>query len=299
MVRRVLNFCAAVAVAALVGCERPSVEVPANPDTPLEADVVAAVDDVTLTWGELAHLAPADSYEAHRQVVERFIFSTLVAKEAQAHGIVLDDAAWRDFSARFAEAAGLSPDAYAAAHGGEGTLAALRAEALGWLFLDRVVYRGLAVPEEDLAADRARVAAEAAEARRRMEGFQTQVALGADFAALVREHSGVTAPIRVSLGEMEASWPPELVLRVTGIPVGAVTDIVELPGMLAMYQVAAREGEDFTLRVLALPLPTPNEALDDYLLLRRREEAYWAWFEEACHRHRVRCPLFPDLAPAQ
>ena len=112
-------------------------------------------------------------------------------------------------------------------------------------------------------------------------------------------NSGVTAPIRVSLGEMEASWPPELVLRVTGIPVGAVTDIVELPGMLAMYQVAAREGEDFTLRVLALPLPTPNEALDDYLLLWRREEAYWAWFEEACHRHRVRCPLFPDLAPAQ
>ena len=299
MVRRVLNFCAAVAVAALVGCERPSVEVPANPDTPLESDVVAAVDEVALTWGELSHLAPADSYEAHRQVVERFIFSTLVAKEAQAHGIVLDDAAWRDFSAQFAEATGLSPDAYAAAHGGEGTLAALRAEALGWLFLDRVVYRGLAVLEEDLAADRARVAAEAAEARRRMEGFQTQVALGADFAALVREHSGVTAPIRVSLGEMEASWPPELVLRVTGIPVGAVTDIVELPGMLAMYQVAAREGEDFTLRVLALPLPTPNEALDDYLLLWRREEAYWAWFEEACHRHRVRCPLFPDLAPAQ
>ena len=111
--------------------------------------------------------------------------------------------------------------------------------------------------------------------------------------------STVTAPIRVSLGDMEASWPPELVLRVTGIPVGAVTDIVEFPGMLAMYQVAAREGEDFTLRVLALPLPTPNEALDDYLLLRRREEAYWAWFEEACHRHRVRCPLFPDLAPAQ
>ena len=299
MVRRALNFCAAVAVAALVGCERPSVEVPANPDTPLESDVVAAVDDVALTWGELAHLAPADSYEAHRQVVERFIFSTLVAKEAQAHGIVLDDAAWRDFSAQFADATGLTPEAYAAAHGGEGTLAALRAEALGWLFLDRVVYRGLAVPEEDLAADRARVAAEAAEARRRMEGFQTQVALGADFAALVREHSGVTAPIRVSLGEMEASWPPELVLRVTGIPVGAVTDIVEFPGMLAMYQVAAREGEDFTLRVLALPLPTPNEALDDYLLLRRREEAYWAWFEEACHRHRVRCPLFPDLAPAQ
>ena len=130
MVRRALNFCAAVAVAALVGCERPSVEVPANPDTPLESDVVAAVDDVALTWGELAHLAPADSYEAHRQVVERFIFSTLVAKEAQAHGIVLDDAAWRDFSAQFADATGLTPEAYAAAHGGEGTLAALRAEAV-------------------------------------------------------------------------------------------------------------------------------------------------------------------------
>ncbi len=299
MVRRALNFCAAVAVAAVVGCERPSVEVPANPDTPLESDVVAAVDEVALTWGELTRMAPEGAFEARRQVIERFIFTTLLVKEAQAHGIVLDDAAWRDFSAQFADATGLTPEAYAQAHGGEGTLAALRAEALGWLFLDRVVYRGLAVPEEDLAADRARVAAEAAEARRRMEGFQTQVALGADFEALVREHSGVTAPIRVSLGEMEASWPPELVLRVTGIPVGAVTDIVELPGMLAMYQVAAREGEDFTLRVLALPLPTPNEALDDYLLLWRREEAYWAWFEEACHRHRVRCPLFPDLAPAQ
>lgn len=299
MVRRALNICAAVAVAALVGCERPSVEVPANPDTPLESEVAAAVDDVTLTWGELTRMAPTDDLVAYREAVQAFIFTTLLVKEAQAHGIVLDDAAWRDFSAQFAEAAGLSPEAYAAAHGGEGTLVALRAEALGWLFLDRVVYRGLAVPEEDLAADRARVAAEAAEARRRMEGFQTQVALGADFAALVREHSGVTAPIRVSLGEMEASWPPELVLRVTGIPVGAVTDIVEFPGMLAMYQVAAREGEDFTLRVLALPLPTPNEALDDYLLLWRREEAYWAWFEEACHRHRVRCPLFPDLAPAQ
>ena len=299
MVRRVLNFCAAVAVAAVVGCERPSVEVPANPDTPLESDVVAAVDDVTLTWGELTRMAPTDDLVAYREAVQAFIFSTLVAKEAQARGIVLDEAAWRAFSARFAEAAGLSPEAYAAAHGGEGTLAALRAEALGWLFLDRVVYRGLAVLEEDLAADRARVAAEAAAARRRMEGFQKQVALGADFAALVREHSGVTAPIRVSLGEMEASWPPELVRRVTGIPIGAVTDVVEMLGGLLMYQVVAREGDVFTLRVLALPLPTPNEALDDYLLLRRREEAYWAWFEEACHRHRVRCPLFPDLAPAQ
>lgn len=299
MVRRALNICAAVAVAALVGCERPSVEVPANPDTPLESDVVAAVDEVALTWGELTRMAPEGAFEACRQVVERFIFTTLLLKEAQARGVVLDEAAWRDFSAQFAEATGLTPEAYAQAHGGEGTLAALRAEALGWLFLDRVVYKDIKVPPSVEEEDRARVAAEAAEARRRMEGFQTQVALGADFAALVREHSGVTAPIRVSLGEMEASWPPELVLRVTGIPVGAVTDIVEFPGMLAMYQVAAREGEDFTLRVLALPLPTPNEALDDYLLLRRREEAYWAWFEEACHRHRVRCPLFPDLAPAQ
>ena len=299
MVRRALNFFAAVAVAAVVGCERPSVELPANPDTPLESDVVAAVDEVALTWGELTHLAPADSYEARRQVVVRFIFTTLLLKEAQAHGIVLDESAWRDFSGRFAEAAGLSPEAYAAAHGGEGTLAALRAEALGWLFLDRVVYRGLAVPEEDLAADRARVAAEAAEARRRMEGFQTQVALGADFAALVREHSTATEPIRVSLQEMEASWPPELMRVVTSLPIGAVTDTVEMLGGLAMYQVVAREGDVFTLRVLSMNLPLPNKQVADYIFQQLREEAYWAWFQDAFTRHRVRCPLFPDLAPAQ
>lgn len=299
MVRRVLNFCAAVAVAALVGCERPSVEVPANPDTPLESDVVAAVDEVALTWGELARLAPEGAFEARRQVVERFIFTTLLIKEAQAHGIVLDDAAWRDFSAQFAEATGLTPEAYAQAHGDAAMVANLRQEALSRLFLERVVYKDIKVPPSVEEEDRARAEAEANAVRRKMVSLQTQVALGADFETLVREHSTATEPIRVSVQEMEASWPPELMRVVTSLPIGAVTDVVEMLGGLLMYQVVAREGDVFTLRVLSMNLPLPNKNVADYIFAQLREEAYWAWLEEACHRHRVRCPLFPDLAPAQ
>ncbi len=299
VVRRALNFCAAVAVAALVGCERPTVEPPANPDTPLESDVVAAVDEVSLTWGELARLAPADSYEARRQVVVRFIFTTLLLKEAQAHGIVLDESAWRDFSAYFTEMNGLSPEAYAQAQGDAETLANLREEALARLFLERVVYKDIKVPPAVEEENRARAEAEADEVRRKMVNLQTQVALGADFAALVREHSTATEPIRVSLQEMEASWPPELTRVVTSLPIGAVTDVVEMLGGLLMYQVVAREGDVFTLRVLSMNLPLPNKQVADYIFQQLREEAYWAWFQDAFTRHHVRCPLFPDLAPAQ
>lgn len=299
VVRRALNFCAAVAVAALVGCERPTVEPPANPDAPLESDVVAAVDDVTLTWGELARLAPEGAFEARRQVIERFIFTTLLVKEAQAHGIVLDDAAWRTFSAQFAEATGLTPEAYARAHGDAEILAALRREALSRLFLERVVYKDIKVPPSVEEENRARAEAEADAVRRKMMSLQMQVALGADFAALVREHSTATEPIRVSVQEMEESWPPELMRVVTSLPIGAVTDVVEMLGGLLMYQVVAREGDVFTLRVLSMNLPLPNKEVADYIFHQLREEAYWAWFQDAFTRHRVRCPLFPDLAPAQ
>lgn len=299
VVRRALNFCAAVAVAALVGCERPTVEPPANPDAPLESDVVAAVDDVTLTWGELARLAPEGAFEARRQVVERFIFTTLLVKEAQAHGIVLDDAAWRTFSAQFAEATGLSPEAYARAHGNAEMLADLRREALSRLFLERVVYKDIKVPPSVEEENRARAEAEADAVRRKMVSLQTQVAMGADFEAIVREHSTATEPIRVSVQEMEESWPPELMWVVTSLPIGAVTDVVEMLGGLLMYQVVAREGDVFTLRVLSMNLPLPNKEVADYIFHQLREEAYWAWFQDAFTRHHVRCPLYPDLAPAQ
>lgn len=299
MVRRALICCAAAALAAVVGCERPSVEPPANPEAPLETDVIAAVDDATLTWGELARLAPEGALAARRQAVEAFIFATLLTKEAQAHGIVLDEAAWRDFSASFTEMNGLSPEAYAQAHGGAEMLESLRKEALARLFLERVVYDGITVPEAVAEEERAQAEAEANEVRRKMVSLQTQVALGADFAALVREHSTAIEPIRVSLQEMEASWPPELMRVVTGLPIGAVTDIVEMFGGLAMYQVVAREGDVFTLRVLSLTLPVPNKDMADIIFFKLREEAYWAWLQDALHRYRVRCPLFPDLAPAQ
>ena len=299
MVRRALICCAAAALAAVVGCERPSVEPPANPEAPLETDVIAAVDDATLTWGELARLAPEGALAARRQAVEAFIFATLLAKEAQAHGIVLDEATWRGFSASFTEMNGLSPEAYAQAHGGAEMLESLRKDALARLFLERVVYDGITVPEAVAEEERAQAEAEANEGRRKMVSLPTQVALGADFAALVREHSTAIEPIRVSLQEMEASWPPELMRVVTSLPIGAVTDIVEMFGGLAMYQVVAREGDVFTLRVLSLTLPVPNKDMADMIFFKLREEAYWAWLQDALHRYRVRCPLFPDLAPAQ
>ena len=158
---------------------------------------------------------------------------------------------------------------------------------------------GGSVPEAELAAARERFAAESAEVRRRMEGYQTQVAVGADFAALVRMHSDVTAPLRVTRAELEAGLPPELARLLLETPVGAVTDIIELSGALAMYQVVAREGDDLTLLALAQTLPEQDDGLADALLQRRREAAFWAWFEEAFRNHRVRSPLFPDLAPAQ
>lgn len=299
MVRRALICCAAAALAAVVGCERPSVEPPANPEAPLETDVIAAVDDATLTWGELARLAPEGALAARRQAVEAFIFATLLTKEAQAHGIVLDEAAWRDFSASFTEMNGLSPEAYAQAHGGAEMLESLRKEALSRLFLERVVYKDIKVPPSVEEEDRARAEAEADAVRRKMVSLQTQVALGADFEALVREYSTATEPIRVSVQEMEASWPPELMRVVTGLPIGAVTDIVEMFGGLAMYQVVAREGDVFTLRVLSMNLPLPNKNVADYIFAQLREEAYWAWLSEALSRHKVRSPLYPDLAPAQ
>ncbi len=299
MVRRALICCAAAALAAVVGCERPSVEPPANPEAPLETDVIAAVDDATLTWGELARLAPEGALAARRQAVEAFIFATLLAKEAQAHGIVLDEATWRGFSASFTEMNGLSPEAYAQAHGGAEMLDALPKVARASFCLERFVYEGIPVPEAVAEEERAQAEAEANEVRRKMVGLQTQVALGADFAALVREHSTAIEPIRVSLQEMEASWPPELMRVVTSLPIGAVTDIVEMFGGLAMYQVVAREGDVFTLRVLSLTLPVPNKDMADMIFFKLREEAYWAWLQDALHRYRVRCPLFPDLAPAQ
>ena len=278
-----LWLCAAAVALALAGCERPTVETPQDADLPLESDVVAAVDDVTLTWGELARTVPEGGVMAWREAVQRFLFSALLAKEAQAHGLVSDGSDWQAFAVPSPEAGdGAAPD-----------------EALRDRVLERVVYKDVAVPEAELAAARERFAAESAEVRRRMEGYQTQVAVGADFAALVRMHSDVTAPLRVTRAELEAGLPPELARLLLETPVGAVTDIIELSGALAMYQVVAREGDDLTLLALAQPLPEQDDGLADALLQRRREAAFWAWFEEAFRNHRVRSPLFPDLAPAQ
>lgn len=278
-----LWLCAAVVALALAGCERPTVETPQDADLPLESDVVAAVDDVTLTWGELARTVPEGGVMAWREAVQRFLFSALLAKEAQAHGLVSDGSDWQAFAVPSPEAGdGAAPD-----------------EALRDRVLERVVYKDVAVPEAELAAARERFAAESAEVRRRMEGYQTQVAVGADFAALVRMHSDVTAPLRVTRAELEAGLPPELARLLLETPVGAVTDIIELSGALAMYQVVAREGDDLTLLALAQTLPEQDDGLADALLQRRREAAFWAWFEEAFRNHRVRSPLFPDLAPAQ
>lgn len=278
-----LWLCAAAVALALAGCERPAVEAPQDADLPLESDVVAAVDDVTLTWGELARTVPEGGVMAWREAVQRFLFSALLAKEAQAHGLVSDGSDWQAFAVPSPEAGdGAAPD-----------------EALRDRVLERVVYKDVAVPEAELAAARERFAAESAEVRRRMEGYQTQVAVGADFAALVRMHSDVTAPLRVTRAELEAGLPPELARLLLETPVGAVTDIIELSGALAMYQVVAREGDDLTLLALAQTLPEQDDGLADALLQRRREAAFWAWFEEAFRNHRVRSPLFPDLAPAQ
>ena len=283
MVRARLWLCAAAVALALAGCERPAVEAPQDADLPLESDVVAAVDDVTLTWGELARTVPEGGVMAWREAVQRFLFSALLAKEAQAHGLVSDGSDWQAFAVPSPEAGdGAAPD-----------------EALRDRVLERVVYKDVAVPEAELAAARERFAAESAEVRRRMEGYQTQVAVGADFAALVRMHSDVTAPLRVTRAELEAGLPPELARLLLETPVGAVTDIIELSGALAMYQVVAREGDDLTLLALAQTLPEQDDGLADALLQRRREAAFWAWFEEAFRNHRVRSPLFPDLAPAQ
>lgn len=283
MVRARLWLCAAAVALALAGCERPTVETPQDADLPLESDVVAAVDDVTLTWGELARTVPEGGVMAWREAVQRFLFSALLAKEAQAHGLVSDGSDWQAFAVPSPEAGdGAAPD-----------------EALRDRVLERVVYKDVAVPEAELAAARERFAAESAEVRRRMEGYQTQVAVGADFAALVRMHSDVTAPLRVTRAELEAGLPPELARLLLETPVGAVTDIIELSGALAMYQVVAREGDDLTLLALAQTLPEQDDGLADALLQRRREAAFWAWFEEAFRNHRVRSPLFPDLAPAQ
>lgn len=278
-----LWLCAAAVALALAGCERPTVETPQDADLPLESDVVAAVDDVTLTWGELARTVPEGGVMAWREAVQRFLFSALLAKEAQAHGLMSDGSDWQAFAVPSPEAGdGAAPD-----------------EALRDRVLERVVYKDVAVPEAELAAARERFAAESAEVRRRMEGYQTQVAVGADFAALVRMHSDVTAPLRVTRAELEAGLPPELARLLLETPVGAVTDIIELSGALAMYQVVAREGDDLTLLALAQTLPEQGDGLADALLQRRREAAFWAWFEEAFRNHRVRSPLFPDLAPAQ
>lgn len=278
-----LWLCAAAVALALAGCERPTVETPQDADLPLDSDVVAAVDDVTLTWGELARTVPEGGVMAWREAVQRFLFSALLAKEAQAHGLVSDGSDWQAFAVPSPEAGdGAAPD-----------------EALRDRVLERVVYKDVAVPEAELAAARERFAAESAEVRRRMEGYQTQVAVGADFAALVRMHSDVTAPLRVTRAELEAGLPPELARLLLETPVGAVTDIIELSGALAMYQVVAREGDDLTLLALAQTLPEQDDGLADALLQRRREAAFWAWFEEAFRNHRVRSPLFPDLAPAQ
>ena len=283
MVRARLWLCAAAVALALAGCERPTVETPQDADLPLESDVVAAVDDVTLTWGELARTVPEGGVMAWREAVQRFLFSALLAKEAQAHGLVSDGSDWQAFAVPSPEAGdGAAPD-----------------EALRDRVLERVVYKDVAVPEAELAAARERFAAESAEVRRRMEGYQTQVAVGADFAALVRMHSDVTAPLRVTRAELEAGLPPELARLLLETPVGAVTDIIALSGALAMYQVVAREGDDLTLLALAQTLPEQDDGLADALLQRRREAAFWAWFEEAFRNHRVRSPLFPDLAPAQ
>ncbi len=278
-----LWLCAAAVALALAGCERPTVETPQDADLPLESDVVAAVDDVTLTWGELARTVPEGGVMAWREAVQRFLFSALLAKEAQAHGLVSDGSDWQAFAVPSPEAGdGAAPD-----------------EALRDRVLERVVYKDVAVPEAELAAARERFAAESAEVRRRMEGYQTQVAVGADFAALVRMHSDVTAPLRVTRAELEAGLPPELARLLLETPVGAVTDIIALSGALAMYQVVAREGDGLTLLALAQTLPEQDDGLADALLQRRREAAFWAWFEEAFRNHRVRSPLFPDLAPAQ
>lgn len=278
-----LWLCAAAVALALAGCERPTVETPQDADLPLESDVVAAVDDVTLTWGELARTVPEGGVMAWREAVQRFLFSALLAKEAQANGLVADGTDWQTFAVPSPEAGdGAAPD-----------------EALRDRVLERVVYKDVAVPEAELAAARERFAAESAAVRRRMEGYQTQVAVGADFAALVRMHSDVTAPLRVTRAELEAGLPPELARLLLETPVGAVTDIIELSGALAMYQVVAREGDDLTLLALAQTLPEQDDGLADALLQRRREAAFWAWFEEAFRNHRVRSPLFPDLAPAQ
>ena len=283
MVRARLWLCAAAVALALAGCERPTVETPQDADLPLESDVVAAVDDVTLTWGELARTVPEGGVMAWREAVQRFLFSALLAKEAQAHGLVSDGSDWQAFAVPSPEAGdGAAPD-----------------EALRDRVLERVVYKDVAVPEAELAAARERFAAESAEVRRRMEGYQTQVAVGADFAALVRMHSDVTAPLRVTRAELEAGLPPELARLLLETPVGAVTDIIALSGALAMYQVVAREGDGLTLLALAQTLPEQDDGLADALLQRRREAAFWAWFEEAFRNHRVRSPLFPDLAPAQ
>lgn len=283
MVRARLWLCAAAVALALAGCERPTVETPQDADLPLESDVVAAVDDVTLTWGELARTVPEGGVMAWREAVQRFLFSALLAKEAQAHGLVSDGSDWQAFAVPSPEAGdGAAPD-----------------EALRDRVLERVVYKDVAVPEAELAAARERFAAESAEVRRRMEGYQTQVAVGADFAALVRMHSDVTSPLRVTRAELEAGLPPELARLLLETPVGAVTDIIALSGALAMYQVVAREGDDLTLLALAQTLPEQDDGLADALLQRRREAAFWAWFEEAFRNHRVRSPLFPDLAPAQ
>lgn len=283
MVRARLWLCAAAVALALAGCERPAVEAPQDADLPLDSDVVAAVDDVTLTWGELARTVPEGGVMAWREAVQRFLFSALLAKEAQAHGLVSDGSDWQAFAVPSPEAGdGAAPD-----------------EALRDRVLERVVYKDVAVPEAELAAARERFAAESAEVRRRMEGYQTQVAVGADFAALVRMHSDVTAPLRVTRAELEAGLPPELARLLLETPVGAVTDIIELSGALAMYQVVAREGDDLTLLALAQTLPEQDDGLADALLQRRREAAFWAWFEDAFRNHRVRSPLFPDLAPAQ
>ena len=285
MVRARLWLCAAAVALALAGCERPTVETPQDADLPLESDVVAAVDDVTLTWGELARTVPEGGVMAWREAVQRFLFSALLAKEAQANGLVADGIDWQAF-------AGLAPE-------DDDGAAQAPDEALLSRVLERVVYKDVAVPEAELAAARERFAAESAEVRRRMEGYQTQVALGADFAKLVQTYSDVTAPLHVTRAELEASLPPELARLLLETPVGAVTDIIELSGALAMYQVVAREGDDLTLLALAQTLPEQDDGLADALLQRRREAAFWAWFEEAFRNHRVRSPLFPDLAPAQ
>jgi parvulin-like peptidyl-prolyl isomerase len=279
-----LTWLAIAAVALAAGCNRPEEDAsaakpprPGAPAIPAPApeperdprEVVARVDDRTLTWGDMEKRARTFYIEESRSIlipegraaeamdffrrraVNVFVFKTVMLEEARKRGVTVTAADRLDGSNRMARAIqrqrGVTLETFfKESPFGE---SAARQEFEDGLVVEKLLKQEVAdkvtVGDKEIDALAEEIILDRAAKRKRIEALRAQLLAGADFAKLAAEHSDCESRSQGGdLGQLpRGRMLPALDQALFSQPIGEIGPVIETEAGFHVVKVTARHAK--------------------------------------------------------